>query len=170
VSSAERICSTITQEELIRIRAVADFQFGNGCGYALFPDEVAVIRSKKTGKVKNIYYQKKLLATLRPKDGYLALSIEGGKRLAMIIPPPRYRVVPREDVTEFLKKGRNLFAKHVIECDPEIRPGEEVLISDSKGNVIAVGKAVLAGYEMKRFKNGVAVKIREGEGGKDEED
>lgn len=165
MSLVEPICESITQEELIRIRAVADYQFGNGCGYALFPDEVLVIRSKKTGKVKNIYYQRKLLATLRPKDGYLALSPEGAKRLASILPQFKYRVLPRDDVVEFLKKGRNLFAKHVVECDPEIRPGEEVFISDSKGNVVAVGKAVLTGFEMKRFKNGVAVKIRKGEGG-----
>jgi len=168
VSSVEPICSPITEEELIRIRAVADFQFGNGCGRILFPDKVMVVRSKKTGKVKNIYYQKKLLATLRPKDGYLALGVEGAKRLATFLPPPRYRVVPRDDVIEFLRKGRNLFAKHIIECDPGIRPGEEVFVSDSKGNVVAVGKAVLTGLEMKRFKNGVAVKIRRGE--TDEED
>ncbi|MGC8936412.1 MAG: PUA domain-containing protein [Candidatus Methanomethylicaceae archaeon] len=170
MSSVEHICSPISQEELIRIRAVADFQFGRGCGSLLFPEIVSVIRSKKTGKVKNIYYRNQLLATLRPKDGYLALSLEGAKRLTSIIPPPKYRVLPREDVIDFLKKGRNLFAKHVIDCDPEIRPGEEVIVSDQEGNIIAVGKAVLAGFEMKRFKNGVAVKIRKGEGAENEED
>ncbi len=163
MSSVEPICRPISHEELTRIRAVADFQFGNGCGMALFPDSVMVIRSKKTAKVKNIYYEGKLLATLRPIDGYLALSIEGAKRLALVVPPPRYRVVARDDVIDFLKKGRNLFAKHVIESDPEIRAGEEVLIIDGKDNVVAVGKAVLTGLEMKRFKKGVAVKIRKGE-------
>lgn len=170
MSSAEHIYSPISPEELMRIRAVADFQFGRGCGSVLFPEMVSVIRSKKTGKVKNIYYHELLLATLKPKDGYLALSLEGAKRLASIIPPPKYRVLPRDDVIDFLKKGRNLFAKHVVDCDPEIRPGEEVIVGDQEDHVIAVGKAVLAGFEMKRFKIGVAVKIRKGEGIENEED
>ncbi len=34
---------------------------------------------------------------------------------------------------------------------------------NSKGRVIAVGRAILAGEEMKRFKIGLAVKIRRGE-------
>jgi len=50
-----------------------------------------------------------------------------------------------------------------MECDPDIRPGEEVIVTDSKGKVIAVGRAALTGEEMKRFKIGQAVKIRRGE-------
>ncbi|MCQ5340748.1 MAG: pseudouridine synthase [Candidatus Methanomethylicia archaeon] len=154
--------SGITKDELIRIRAVADIQFGKGCGKILFPEEVMVIRSKRTGKIKNIYHNGKLIATLRTNDGYLALSIEGAKRLISILPYPKYRVVVKDEVVEFLKKGRNLFSKHVVSCDEEIRPGEEVIITDLKENVIAVGKSLLNGHEMGRFKNGIAVKVRSG--------
>ena len=164
MSSAAPTCSQVTNDDLIRIRAVADYQFGSGCGKALFPDEVMVIRSRKTGKVKGIYYKGKLLATLRPSDGYLALSVDGACRLTKALYPPRYRVVVQDDVLEFIKQGRNLFSKHVISADPEIRPGEEVLITDSRDHVVAVGRAVLNGVEMKRFKTGLAVKVRVGEG------
>ncbi|MCC6012884.1 MAG: pseudouridine synthase [Candidatus Verstraetearchaeota archaeon] len=154
--------SNITKDELIKIRAIADLQFGKGCGQILFPEEVMVIRSKRTGKIKNIYHNGKLLATLRTNDGYLALSIEGAKRLILALPYPKYRVCVKDEAIEFLKKGRNLFSKHVLICDEEIRPGEEVIIVDSKGNVIAVGKSLLSGREMMRFKNGIAVKVRSG--------
>lgn len=158
----EPIYNSITKDELIRIRAVADIQFGKGCGKILFPeDDITVTRSKKTGKVKNIYHNGKLIATLRPKDGFLALGIEGAKRLVNFL-RDRYIVVVKDEVTEFIKKGRNLFSKHVLKCDQEIRPGEEVIVIDSRGNVIGVGRAILSGKEMKHFKNGVAVKIRSG--------
>lgn len=158
----EPIYNLITKDELIRIRAVADVQFGKGSGKVLFPeDNIMVTKSKKTGKVKNIYHNGKLIATLRPRDGFLALSIEGAKRLAYFL-QDRYIVVAKDEVVEFIKKGRNLFSKHVLRCDQEIRPGEEVIVTDGRGNVIGVGRAILNGKEMGRFKNGVAVKIRSG--------
>ncbi len=156
-------CSPIGESELIRIRAVADYQFGAGCGEGLFPDCVKVVKSRKTGKVKGIYLGDELLATLKPSDGFLAMSTPGAVRLAAALPPPRYRVAVIDDVVKFIKEGRNLFAKHVLESDPDIRPGEEVMITDAKGQVVAVGRAALTGEEMKRFKIGLAVKIRRGE-------
>lgn len=161
--------SPASEEDLIRVRAVADYQFGGGCGAKIFPEDITVIKSRKTGKVKGIYNQGRLLATLRPLDGFLALGMEGAIRIASSLRPPRYRVVVIEDVSEFIKKGRNLFAKHVQSADPEIRPGEEVLVTDSKDRVLATGRAVLNGKEMKRFKIGLAVKVRRGaEGDRDD--
>jgi len=40
---------------------------------------------------------------------------------------------------------------------------EEVIVLNGKQRVIAVGKAVLSGDEMKSFKKGVAVKVRRGD-------
>ncbi|MDD1766353.1 MAG: hypothetical protein LUQ00_00330 [Candidatus Methanomethyliaceae archaeon] len=155
-------CRQITDDDLIRIRAVADYQFGAGCGEALIPDRIAVIKSRKTGKVKGIYHKGRLLATLRPSDGYLALSVDGARLLVKVLNPPRYRIVVQDDVLDFIKQGRNLFSKHVVSADPEIRPGEEVLITDSRDHVVAVGRATLNGTEMKRFKIGLAAKVRKG--------
>lgn len=156
------IYSPANEDDLIRIRAVADYQFGKGCGRNIFPEGVSVIKSKKTGKVKGIYDGGNLLATLRPSDGLLALSIEGATRAASSLAPPRYRVVAMDDIKEYIRKGRNLFAKHVLSADPEIRPGEEVLITDANDSILATGRAVLTGKEMKRFKIGLAVKVRKG--------
>ena len=163
------ICKPISDDDLTRIRAVADYQFGAGAGEALFPEGLMVVKSRKTGKVKSIFLNGGLLATLKPSDGFFAMNIEGACRLAKALPIPRYRVIVMDDVLEFIKRGMNLFAKHVFSADPEIRPGEEVLITDSKDRVIAVGRAMLNGIEMKRFKIGLAVKVRRGED-KEEED
>ena len=67
-----------------------------------------------------------------------------------------------DEVLDFIKQGKNLFAKHVCGVGPEIRPGDEVIVRDNGGNVVAVGKAVLTSEEMLRFKKGLAVNVRRG--------
>ena len=58
------------------------------------------------------------LATVRASDGRLTLGIEGAKRLQALLPAPAYRVIIRDDVAEFVAKGKNAFAKHVMAADP----------------------------------------------------
>ena len=62
----------------------------------------------------------------------------------------------------FIEEGSDVFAKHVVEANEEIRPMEEVIVLNSHNEVIAVGRAVLSGDEMLEFRKGVAVKVRRG--------
>lgn len=149
---------------MIRVRSIADYQFGKGVGEALFPDDVELEFSKKTGRVRYIKLSGKLLATLRPRDGMLALTIEGGRRLLRIVKKPRLRVIASDEACSLIKLGRDVFAKHVVSADEAIRPGEEVLVTDCDDNLLAVGRSVLAGREMIAFKHGIAVKVRAGVG------
>ncbi len=149
-------------ELLLKIRKVADYQFGKGAGEILFPEEVSVVLSKRTKKIRHVYLGNKLLATLRPTVGLFSLTIEGARRLAESMKPLRLWVQVQDDVASFIEKGGDVFAKHVTDNDSEIRPMEETMILDGKQRVIAVGRAVLSGDEMKAFKKGVAVKVRRG--------
>ncbi len=45
-------------------------------------------------------------------------------------------------------------------ADEAIRPGDEVIVLDPSGNVIATGKSEMSGREMCDFDNGRAVSIR----------
>jgi len=69
-------------------------------------------------------------------------------------------VVASDDAAPFIAKGGNLFARHVIAVDPEIRAGEEVLVVDSQDRLLATGTAVLAPEEMMQIKRGLAVQAR----------
>jgi len=89
--------------------------------------------------------------------------VEGGRRLLKAFKPPRFRIVVQDEVEQFIRAGKSVFAKHVVTADPEIRPLEEVVVVNSRGEALAVGRAVLAGCEMAFFKRGVAVKVRHGE-------
>lgn len=144
---------------LKRARMIADLQFGRGAGDALFPDETTFSLSK-TGRLRYLYSGKERIATVRAKDGLLTLSMLGAKRLHSFFPAPRLRVVASDDAAPFIVKGGNLFAKHVLSLDPNIRAGEEVLVVDKEDLLLATGKAVLAPEEMLQMKRGVAVLIR----------
>ncbi len=147
--------------DLRRIRAVADYQFGHGAGDALFPDEVRIIHSRNTGRIRHIYVDKELQATFRPTDGVFTLTIAAAKHLMELVPGLAYAVEVNDDAAEFIAKGKNVFAKHVTSAGEAIRPGDEVIITSKQG-VIGVGKALLLAEEMKAFKIGVAVKTRRG--------
>jgi predicted RNA-binding protein (TIGR00451 family) len=147
---------------LQKIRSVADYQFGRDAGKKIFPDEVRVVYSKNTGKIRHIHLKEELLATLRPTTGLFVLTLAGAKRLAREVKPLRCWVKVHDDAEPFVSKGRSAFAKHVIEADDEIRPNEEVVVINRKGEVLAVGRALLSGKEMKEFSRGVAVRVRRG--------
>ena len=148
--------------DLQKIRSVADYQFGRGVGRELFPNDVKIVYSKRTGRIRYVYFSGRRLATLRPTNGLFSLSITGAKRIMENVKPPRLWVRVKDEAAPFVKKGRSVFAKHVSDADEEIRPMEEVTVIDDEGEVLAVGKAVLTGEEMKAFKKGVAVKVRRG--------
>ncbi len=129
----------------------------------MFRGRLRIEHSPRTGRVRRAYNSKgRLLATLRAKDGYLALAPGGAQRLLKAFKAPKLRVVVRNDVGEFIREGRNVFAKHVRVADAEIRPEGEVLVVDEEDDLVAVGKAVLTGREMTSFKTGAAVKTRRG--------
>lgn len=151
------------KEDLIKqIRAVADFQLGRGAGKALFPETVQIALSRRTGRIRHIYLKDRLLATLRPTDGMFSLTVEGARRLFERVKPRRLWVRVKEDAEPFVAEGKSVFAKHVVNADIEIRPQEEVIVTGKDDRILAVGKAVLTGSEMKAFKHGVAVKVRRG--------
>ncbi|MCD6470909.1 pseudouridine synthase [Candidatus Bathyarchaeota archaeon] len=147
---------------LEKIRKIADYQFGKGVGEKLFPENVKIVFSKRTGRIRHVYLNDKLLATLNPITGFFTLTIEGAKKVLEAMQPKRLWVQVRDDAALFVEKGSDVFVKHVTDLDEEIRPGEEVIVVNSKGEVIAVGRAMLSGAEMRVFNRGIAVKVRRG--------
>ncbi len=152
----------LNMDALQKIRSVADYQFGRDVGKKLFPEEVKIMYSRNTGKIRHVHLKKELLATLRPTTGLFVLTLAGAKRLIREVKPLRYWVKIQDEAEAFVAKGRTAFAKHVIDADAEIRPQDEVVIINKKDEVLAVGRALLSGQEMKEFSTGVAVRVRRG--------
>jgi len=149
-------------EALEKTRKIADYQFGKGAGTVLIPNDAKITFSRTTGKIRHIYAKGILLATLRPTDGMLSLTVNGAKRLNQHCHIAGMMVEVSKDAAPFIAKGKSVFAKHVTLASADIRPCEETIVRNEGGEVLAVGKAVLTGREMMAFKRGAAVRVRRG--------
>lgn len=152
--------STRVKAQLLKLRKIADFQFGKGIGDILFPENTVITFSRYTGRIKQARLNGGPIVTVSPKYGRILLTYSGAERLRNILPSGRFRVIVKQEVCEFVSHGSDVFSKHVVEADREIIPGEEVLVESESGELLGVGKAVLAGYEIDRYKRGVAVRVR----------
>ncbi|MHA2357333.1 MAG: PUA domain-containing protein [Candidatus Heimdallarchaeaceae archaeon] len=149
-----------TNLELRRIRSIADFQFGKGSGDVLFPNDIRIERSKETKRIRFIYFENQRICSFRVQDGYLIPSLWGGKLLHEN--GFGLKVKANLEAEPFIRKGKTLFAKHVIEADNRISVKDEVIIVNSKNDYIGIGTAKLSGHLMIDMKNGVAVETRKG--------
>jgi len=147
--------------DLRRIRATVCMQFGKNADKALLKGKIDIIKSKSTGKIRNIYSNNKHILSMRASDGLFTLKIAGARRLHSFFKFPSLRVVVRNECRDFILDGKNVFSKFVIDCDPQLRPLDECLIVDEDDNLLAVGRCLLNRIEMLSFNYGIAVKTRE---------
>jgi 7-cyano-7-deazaguanine tRNA-ribosyltransferase len=124
---------------------------------------VEFVKSKNTGKIRNVIIDGVHAFSMRAHDGRFTPRIEGARMLMQVLPPPRMRVKTEDEPAEFAAKGNNVFAKFVIDCDPEIRPGDDVLVVNSKDELAASGRALMNREEMLAFKRGIAVRVKDTE-------
>lgn len=147
--------------DLMRCRAVLDMQFGRGAGDILAGKKVRIVKSERTGKIRNVIIDDVHALSMRAADGRFTLKLEGGRMLMKILPSPSMRVKVEDEPAEFAAKGNNVFAKFVVDSDPEIRPGDDVLVVNTKDELAAVGRALMNREEMLAFKRGVAVRVKD---------
>ena len=148
--------------DLLRAKAVARYQFGISAADALFRGEVQLVKSKKTGKIRNVISDGEHVLSMRAGDGLYTLRMEGARRITGSVPAPHMRVVVIDDAIPFVSEGRNVFAQFVLSCDGSLRPMEEVIVTDDKDNPIATGRMFLTPAEIPFMKKGMAVKVRSG--------
>lgn len=145
-----------------KVRTIADYQFSKGVGTQLFPDNIEIQLSPRTGRIRYINHNGQRLATLRPTDGLLSLSIKAAQIITQQIPQAKCFVTVKNEVAPYIARGGDVFAVHVVAVDDEIRAKDEVIAIDEDRNVLAVGRALLSANEIRAFKTGIAVKTRHG--------
>jgi uncharacterized protein with predicted RNA binding PUA domain len=146
---------------------IADYQFGKGIGKELFPEN-STFQLSRTKRVRQVLNSGKRIATARAKDGFFTLSIEGASIVHRLLPEKKLRVIVSEEAAPFVEKGKTAFIKHVVEIDPELRAGEEVLVTDETDRLLATGQLLLSPAEILAFNSGAAVDIRVGVASKKE--
>ena len=136
-----------TEEKADQAKAIARYQLGP-LADELFTEKLII---KGNFPKFMLLDDKTQLAVLVPQFGQLAFSIAAAEKL---IRSEKYMGQYTVKIDNFLPKG-SLLAPGIIEADPAIRAGDEVIILGE--NVIGIGKAKMSGIEMNSSTKGVAV-------------
>ncbi|MFB5605027.1 MAG: PUA domain-containing protein [Nitrosarchaeum sp.] len=145
-------------EQVLKLKYTIDALFGTGVSKSL-PKNIEMTFSRKTGRIRTVTHQGKLLCTLRI-DGGLAISPYFAQILLKSKKFKENCLEINQDAAPFVKEGKSVFCKHVIWCGKNIRIASDTPIL-YKDKVIAVGKAVLSSEMISNFDRGVAIKVRD---------
>jgi Prefoldin, molecular chaperone implicated in de novo protein folding, alpha subunit len=74
--------------------------------------------------------------------------------------PPSLRVIVSNEAVPFVKEGKSVFARFVIDVDKSLRRGDEVIVVSSRDELIAIGKMMVSGEEAMELETGEIVKIK----------
>ena len=149
------------ERDIERVGAVLDMQFGEGAS-AMLNGEVRIVKSRRTGKIRNVVVDGKHVLSMRAHDGLFTLKFPGAEMLMKMFSSPALRVIVDEDAAEFCAKGKSVFARFVVEMDLALRPMDEAIVVDENDRLLAVGQVILVRDEALAFDRGIAVKVREG--------
>ncbi|MFX1256442.1 MAG: PUA domain-containing protein [Promethearchaeota archaeon] len=149
---------------LRRVLAISDYQFGKEITDILFDDieKIRVIRSKNTNKIRYVYYHNNLMLTLRPTNGFFTLSLFSAKKIIEKTLPPKLRIIVLNGISEFIKEGRNVFCKHVVDIDNNLRAMDEIIVVNQNDELLGIGRLKIPIIYVKSFKSGIAVNVRKG--------
>lgn len=149
---------------LRKVKAICDYQFGTNITDILFENnnKVNIIFSRNTGTIRHIYYDKNLILNFRPTNGLYTLTLFAAHKIISNTPKPKLRVIVLNEISEFVKEGRNVFCKHVIDIDPDLRALDEVIVVNQDDDLLAIGKLMFPVPYVKSFKRGIAVNVRKG--------
>ncbi|MXR53168.1 tRNA-ribosyltransferase [Halovenus sp. WSH3] len=155
--SLANLASTLADEPKYRkrerqhntVRAIADYQFGEGAGAEIF-DELSV--ESRYPKLRATDDDGEQLAMLVPEYGLLAFTIAGARRWVDSAAPTK-----RVEIDAFVPHG-SVLAPGVVDASESIRVGDEVVIEGPKA--FAVGRAKMSGPEMVESTRGIASSVR----------
>jgi len=145
-------------DPVVKLRHNIDALFGQVVSKHI-PKNIEFSFSKKTGRIREVYHNQKLLCTLRI-DGGLAITPFFAQTLMKSKKFKENCLEIDQDSKPFVEDGRSVFCGHIVWCGKSIRIQSEVPIL-YKNKVIAVGKAILSSKMMKTQTRGVAVKVRD---------
>ncbi|NEU55741.1 archaeosine synthase subunit alpha [Halorussus sp. MSC15.2] len=131
------------------LKAIADYQFGEGAGDALFDDVQTEARYPKL-RVQDPDGEQ--LAAMVPQYGVLSFTLAGARHWVESDAPTK-----RVEIDNFAPHG-SVLAPGVVDADDDIRVGDEVVIEGPKA--FAVGRAEMTGPEMAESTRGISTTVR----------
>jgi len=151
------------EPDIQRIRDLVDKNFGAGAGMDLLPNRHIVLLNKCPGldRMDEIIIDGAIVGSIRYDIGVgwkFIARMQGALRIGEKI--LRRYVICDPSAVKFVRESKNLMAPGVIDADPDIKNGDEVIIVTQEREIVATGLARMSSKEMIDEDRGVAVKTR----------
>ncbi len=125
------------------------FQFGDGADCFLDKGKLSYRFSKRTGMIRDVYYDGKRIGSFRHYDGHFIPSLEGARLIMQCVKPPSCRVVIKDEFIDAVASGTTVFTHFIEDCDPKIRPYQEAFAVDKEDRLLAVIHTLLSALEIR---------------------
>lgn len=145
-----------TPHELERIVSILGYQFSWAVAEAFVNMAGHLAVGLVRGKLRYVYVNGTHALTLRPTTGMFTISKVAGEIIVKAEPPPRFRVV----ISGAREIKGSVLAADVVEADPALRPGDEVVIVTRDDELVGVGRARVPGFIMDKVEYGEIVRVR----------
>jgi len=146
-----------TREDILWLQSIAAYQWDWQVARALFSLGAEYVVDVRRGVIRHVIVEGRVYITRRPNDGLLSPSLKAGERIRQATEPPRFRVVTRKDIGE-LRGG--VLVKDVVEIDPDLRPGDEVIIVGRDDVLLGVGRLRVPPPMLDGLFRGEVVRVR----------
>ncbi len=147
---------TANEEHRMFLRAIAAYQWDWRVASNIIREEDPLTVEIRRGRIRYVYLSGRAYLTLRPGDGLLSLSLGAGERVREASDPPRYRVVVDEGV---VLRG-SVLAAGVVDIDPMLRPGDEVIVVSRDDELLGVGRLRVPPIMINGLSRGEVVRVR----------
>ncbi len=149
--------------DIARIRKTLDAYYGPGTGLAMLPKGRLVVLNKSPGVdiIDEVVTDGLVLGThvFEPGKGWKFICrIEGARRIATVM-SLRWAVIDGGAI-ESIRKGSSSMAVGILDADPGIRVGDDVVVLSPDREAISTGRARMSGPDMVRLDRGPAIKSR----------
>ncbi len=149
--------------DLELIRKTIDHQFGEGTGKAMLPLDRVVVLNKSPGvdRMDEVIIDGQVIGThiyLPGKGWSFVIRMIGASFIFGKV--TRGWVKVDNGAVPSMKKGSSAMAIGVLDADPDIVPGQEVVVFDQERNLVCTGRARMTGPEMVELMRGPALKNR----------
>jgi len=149
--------------DIARIRKSIDVNYGPGTGLAMIPDGHLVVLNKCPGVdiMDEVAMNGIVLGShiFEPGTGWRFICrIEGARKIAIIA--TRNWAIIDDGAIPYIRKGASSMAVGILDADPEICIGDEVIVLSKSREAISTGRARMTGVQMVESERDAAIKSR----------
>jgi phosphoadenosine phosphosulfate reductase len=149
--------------DLDKIRVTVDRNYGEGTGRAMVPEGRLAVLNKCPGVdiMDEVVMGGLVLGShvFEPGIGWRFICrIEGARRIAGIV--SRNWAIIDDGAIPYIRKGASTMAVGVLDADPKIEIGDEVIVLSGAREAISAGRARMTGIQMVESEREAAIKSR----------